>query len=806
MLRSRLISAGLTLALTLLLGLNFPAEAPAQSDQRAVTSLGGLSLSIGLVNDQVWVFELSPEKADPAQPFTPSLMVDPAIRFRAPEGGDDNWSSAAAKLRLNQNPPGLILTNENDERAFFIAPYAPEGQLTGISFSGDFSHLLGLGADFRLTSSVFNLLGENIMPGSPFGNSRLSRGSYRPNQVQIPILYGLGPDKKSSALFIDETLPLMWSFKGRPWTAQVAGQLGPGETFRFFVITGADLPALRREFMALTGRPPVPPLKALGVWASDVVGATETDWRNKVNQLKVSVPGLAGLTSGDPAHYSPLLEIAKSFGLRLMIDESAYVSQDSPLYPEMARRSYLVRQSGPSGPIMVVNHNQVRSGLVDYTNPAVGTFWHSLFRNQQISDGVTSFRLTDGDLDDFSPSAWYEGPPDSRIHSHYAWANSYALKWLDGISAGVRNQWMRSRPRLLLLSRTGVAGLPRLSGTLYNGDAFLFGSRALMAIKAHVAMSGIDYYSSDLSHTLRAFPLDSNNQQLYEAWLAKSTLTDIPLILPEDVLLRPGTRYNLALRESLTPYIYSLAWDAYWNGNPVIAPLVHYFQEDQNARDRIGELMLGTGLLLGLDLDSASERINVYVPQGLWYDWRSGEVIDQKEAGLLAMDAKEAGQITPPMLAKSGSIIPTIEEMTNKAGQIEKIAALKIFIGQKTSEFTWYEDDGETLNYQHHGSGGERYGKTLITAVTNPDGSTVVTLKARSGSWEGAPSERQLLFDIYGPKAPGEATLDNMPHNRVARASELGQMESGWASFGNNRIRFKTPPLDVNVDHVLWFK
>lgn len=790
-------------ALTLLTGLIFAAEAPARNGGRAVAELGGFSLSIGLVNDDVWVFELSPEKADPSQPFEPSVMVDPEVAFRAPEGGGGRWSSATSTLTLRQNPPTLTLTRQSGERSFSISPYAPDGQLTGISFNGEFSHLLGLGADYRLSSGVFNLLGETILPGGPFGNSRLSRQNYRPNQVQAPVLYALGEGLNSSALFVDETLPLMWSLKGHPWIAQVAGPLGPKRTFRFFVVTGPDMPALRREFMALTGRPPVPPLKAMGVWVSDFKAVSESDWRDRVVRLKGFVPGLAGLISGDPENSGPLLELAKSMNLELMADESAYVSQDSPLYPDMAKRSYLVRQNGPTGPIMVVDHEGDRSGLVDYTNPAVATFWHSLFRDRQINDGVTSFRLIDGDLDSFSPSAWYEGPPEGLIHSHYAWANTYALKWLEGVTAGLRNQRMRNRPRLMLLSRTGTTGIARLAGLLYNGEASLFGSRSLIAIKAHVALSGLDYYSSDLSRTLESVPLNSNNQQFYDSWLAKSALIDIPLTLPEELLLRPAARYNLAIRESLTPYIYSLAWDAYLTGNPVIAPLAHHFQEDLSARDRIGELMLGDGLLLGLDLDGASERTEVYVPRGLWYDWRSGEVIDQKEAGLLPMDAKDAGQLTPPLLALSGSIIPAIEEMTDKAGRTEKMPTLKIFIGQEASQFTWYEDDGATLNYQ---SDDRRYGKTLITAVTNPDGATVVTIKARSGSWEGAPTERQLLLDIYGPKAPGEATLDNMPHNRVALASELGQMESGWASFGNNRIRFKTPPLDVNEDHVLWFK
>jgi hypothetical protein len=145
-----------------------------------------------------------------------------------------------------------------------------------------------------------------------------------------------------------------------------------------------------------------------------------------------------------------------------------------------------------------------------------------------------------------------------------------------------------------------------------------------------------------------------------------------------------------------------------------------------------------------------------------------------------------------------------VEYLEPKEGLTERIDALKIFIGEAASETFWFEDDGQSQRYRQ----GDRpaFGRTAITAVTQPDGSTVVTIKAREGGWSGAPDERPLLIDIYGPQAPGQATLDNLPHNRVAQASALDRMESGWASFGNNRIRFRTPPLNLNTGHVLWFK
>jgi alpha-glucosidase len=781
--------------------------AEAQRPQRATTRLGDFHLSMAIAGDDVWLFELSEGEIDPGRPFEVSPMVVPGLSLSLPAGGGGLWSSETASVRIARDPAAaIVITRRNAVGpAFSIMPYAPDGRLSGISFTGEYSHLLGLGADFNQATETINLLGETVMPGGPFGNRRLSSFGYRPNQVQIPVLYALGADSHSSALFIDETRPLMWNFKGRPWTASTAGPLGPDGTFRFFVVLGPDMPSLRRAYMNIVGRPLAPPLEALGVWARETDEVKDADWAHKLAQLKSGVPGLAGLSlkSGDEKK-TALREAAKVHNLKIMVDESAYVPVNSGFFSELSRRSYLVRQNGPDGSALLVQHYGQDSGLVDYTNSAVPTFWHSLFREDQINSGISSFRLTDGDLYDFSASAYYEGPPGGNIHSHYAWANRYSLLWLEGVYAGAANQRMRSKPRLLLLSRTAAAGLARYGGALYNGESFLYNFRSLMAAKAHVSLAGIDYYSSDISQAFKNRPPDQNTAQAYEAWTARSALTDLPLVLPEEMLLTPGARYNLAVRESLRPYYYSLAWMAYRHGDPVIAPLAYYFQDDLAARDRIGELMLGPHLLLGLSLDGGTEQTSVYVPRGRWYDWRTGEALNQEAPGLVSLDLKVAGQISPPILARAGAVIPALETVNRLDGSAEKIAALKIFIGEEPSEFIWYEDDGQTRDYLRDKDG--KYGRTVVSAVTGPDGSTVVAIKAREGSWEGAPTERRLLVDIYGPKAPGEATLDGLPHNRLARISELDEIEAGWASSGNNQLRFKTPPLDMSRDHVFWFK
>ncbi|MDR2725757.1 MAG: DUF5110 domain-containing protein [Candidatus Adiutrix sp.] len=809
-----------------------PGAVLADAPDRSVVRLGNYSLSLALVGEETWLFELTTNKVAPGQPLEMSVMVDPAAGVRpAPSTSAKGWTWAgpASQVTLNRNPSSLTISRTEGEELLTLAPFSPDGRLAGLAFRGPFSHLLGLGADFRLQSDTFNLLGQTILPGGPFGNARLTNWAYRPNQVQIPIVYGLGEGLKCAALFVDETLPLQWNFKNTPWTVTAAGPLRPGDTLRFFVITGPDLPALRKSFMDLVGRPPVPPRRLMGVWVSGLKEARARDvpaedmeedrpepagvldlpspeLREKLARLRQIIPNFSGLTVEAEAEVPALLAAAKAENLGLILDESSRIPQHSPHYPEMSRRSFLVRNGEPGAPPLSINHFGRLSGLIDYTNSAAAAFWHSLEREKLTAEGQTYFRLLDSDLENVGPEAWYAESAEDSLHSHYAWANAYALKWMEGIENRLTG-WRGQNARPLFMTRTGTAGLARRSGFLYNGETSIFSGGfaglSYFGVRSHLALAGIDYYSSDLASALDSWPV-ARFFQSYDAWLARTVLTDFPLILPEELVSRPAFQYNLALRESLSPYIYNLAWQAWLDGRPVTAPLVYYFQEDIRARDRLPEIMLGPSLLVSLNLDGNSERTKVYVPRGRWYDWRSGEVIDQAEGGEVDLDTKVGGQFTPPILARAGAIIPAVEYLEPKEGLAERIDALKIFIGEETSETSWFEDDGLSQRYRQ----GDRtsFGRTAITAVTQPDGSTVVTIKARQGAWSEAPSERPLLIDIYGPRAPGQATLDNLPHNRVAQASALDRMESGWASFGQNRIRFKTPPLNLNTDHVLWFK
>ncbi|MDR3038637.1 MAG: hypothetical protein LBV21_05045, partial [Candidatus Adiutrix sp.] len=202
----------------LLLLLAAPTVAPAAGPGRAVTRLGDFTLSLARVNDRVWLFELSPGEVSADQPPDLSVMIDPAVRERLkiPRSADGQvWPGPESTVTVTRNPPLLTLSRPDGTQIFSLGPYTPDGRLAGLLFSGPFTHLLGLGADFRLQTNALNLMGQVSLPGGPFGNARLIGRNYRPNQVQIPIVYGLGAGLDCGALFVDETLPLQWNFKTR---------------------------------------------------------------------------------------------------------------------------------------------------------------------------------------------------------------------------------------------------------------------------------------------------------------------------------------------------------------------------------------------------------------------------------------------------------------------------------------------------------------------------------------------------------------------------------------------------------------
>jgi alpha-glucosidase len=720
---------------------------------------------------------------------------------------------------------------------FTISAYAPEGRLGGLMFSGPrYSHVVGAGASFVGNAFALNDMGSIFMPGGPYGSRpEASIGGPEASGVwQMPASFALGPGKETAAIFINETRPLMWDFSTKPWTVSLTGPLNPRGTVGFFVITGEDFPEVRRKFMELIGRAPVPPLSVHSPFIVDTKNITdETTIINNAKEFRSLFPfqpRFGYKLTVNPS--SQLFKDAKELGVSLLVNESPYVKIDSQEFTELKSHNYLVRNGSESGSPIVLDYGGSASSLIDYTYDAAADAWHASYRrNYILNDGAQYFFLSGGEPELYSSVGWYRGTSDPGFHSHYTWANRFTIKWLESIIVASDKQprFPLEGPRKFMLTRAPFGTIGRFGAGLYStGPTALFFGVVESQARAHANLLGMDYFTSDATPLYLDILAQSGGQpmvqstlSLFETWAARNFMTNIPFLIPDVFLREPWIENLISIRRTFEPYYYSLSHRASRYGEPILSPLIYYFQEDERARDSVFETMLGEFILIGggnLRRDN-NQRADVYLPEGRWYDYFNRKVLLQKEGGTVELDTKSEGYYVTPILFKEGAIIPSWEDDPGSSSQAslssQQRLSIKVFPGDSPSSFSLYEDDGNTMLTSFSRVQTTR----LELSPKNQKGEITFTIKARENPLPGSPRTRSYLIEVHGVGNVKYAVLDGVQDNRVDNPQKLLSLSSGYYARGTSvtelpasetlmelasgELLFKTPPLDLSQDHTL---
>lgn len=128
------------------------------------------------------------------------------------------------------------------------------------------------------------------------------------------------------------------------------------------------------------------------------------------------------------------------------------------------------------------------------------------------------------------------------------------------------------------------------------------------------------------------------------------------------------------------------------------------------------------------------EHRAVYLPQGSWYDWWSGDHYEGP-THILAHAPLER----MPLYVRAGAIIPMAPVMQYVNERPLDLLTLHIWPG--TGEWTLYEDDGHTFEYQLGAWATTTYRVRL-------DGQVSVEIAARDGAW--TPPSRRVVVQVVG--------------------------------------------------------
>jgi alpha-glucosidase len=484
----------------------------------------------------------------------------------------------------------------------------------------------------------------------------------------------------------------------------------------YYLISGSNVKSIIGSYTFLTGRMELPPLWSLGYQQSrwsyypdkEVLSLAKT-FRDKkipadVIYLDVHYMDAYKVFTWHSERFpepKKLLDELKAMGFHtvVIVDPGIKVEKGYSPYEEGVKNNYFVKY-----PDQTLFTGEVWPGwchFPDFTNPSVRTWWGGKFKGL-VDAGIEGFW---NDMNE--PASWgnknpdliefnYEGLRSTHKKAH----NIYGMQMVRSTFEGSKTLFNGKRP--FCLTRAGFAGVQRYSA-VWTGDNVSSDEHMLAGVRLvnSMGISGIPFAGVDIGGFFGEPSTD-----LYTRWMTIGTFTPFfrghtmygtkdqePWSFGEEV--ENTMRESIGLRYKLLPYIYSTFYEASQTGIPVSRSLAidytfdPFIYQEQNQH----EYMFGQSILV-CPVSSTQKFAKVYLPQGNWYKFGTNELYEGGKQILV-----EAPMDKLPVFVKEGSVIPMQSLIQYSSQKASDTLQIDFYPGQ--TNFTYYEDDGQTYSFQN---------------------------------------------------------------------------------------------------------
>ena len=523
----------------------------------------------------------------------------------------------------------------------------------------------------------------------------------------VPVLYC----KKKNAvygLFFDNTFHSYLNLgKENPQYYYYGAEDG---NLDIYFLGGHTLVELIGEYTYLTGHTPLPQRWTLGYQQSRWGYECAEDIRDVAEHFRaLDIPcdaihfdidymdGYRVFTWNEPHYGTPgaLITELKEQGYKTVtiIDPGTKVDPDYFMCKEGKENGYFATDTNRE-----IYVNEVWPGDANYPDfgrKEVRDWWgeHHKFL---VDIGV------DGVWNDMNEPASFRGelPKDVVFHdeerttNHAEMHNVYGHYMSRATFEGLQKL---SDKRPFVITRAAYAGTQKYA-TVWTGDNQSLWSHLQMMVPqlCNLGMSGFAFAGTDIG----GFGADTT-PELLTRWIeaavfsplfrnhsCKGTRRQEPWQFGEEVV--SIYRKYVKLRYQFLPYLYDLFYLGEQTGLPVMRPLVLHYPQDEQTFNLNSEFLVGDSLLVAPVLEQGATKKMVYLPQGDWYDYWTGEKIS---GGVWFI--REAPIDTCPMYIRAGSMIPMYEEMS--------------YVGEKPYDTLYLLATPESAVYRHFQDNGEDY-------------------------------------------------------------------------------------------------
>jgi len=517
----------------------------------------------------------------------------------------------------------------------------------------------------------------------------------------------------------------------------------PGTILDICFFTGTNSAALLDAYTGITGRPPVPPLWALGYLQSRWGYTDYDDVKSKWQEFrKRNIPVDAFIYDYDwyqndfswnPEVFpDPKTDLAEAAALGIHFVGIRKPRVNGNFLAE-ARRNDWILAKGSAG----------TGDDVDFSKPEVRAWWASNLA-PAMQAGV---------------SGWWNDEAEQAF-TEYFWMTTAEL-----------DLWKANYPdrRFWSINRTFSPGAQRLGSAVWTGDIGTSWSvlRETPQTLLSYGLCGYPWTCCDTGGFT-----GNPGPELYARWQQESAFTPLmrahgsfnavrwPWDFGKDA--EESIRSSIEMRYRLLPYLYALAHQAFETGTPPMRPLFWEFRDDPFVAEKTDAWMFGPSILTAPFTNRGGKR-EVYLPAGRWIPLAGGNTVAGPTNLCLECDLMDL-----PAWQREGSIVPEIpvRQNTGKAAWPELI--LRVFPG-RDAEFILYEDDGENLGYLR--------GEMTKTQVRWDERSHELSVSPSAGDFPGFSPKRRVQVALAG--------LETFPAKVMLNGRELPRLLPGASSEGS---------------------
>jgi len=706
------------------------------------------------------------------------------------------FRTAALDVRVEREPLRIVIRDLEGNVISADAVGRPtKFQASGFSVYKQMpggEHYFGLGdktGAFDRREQAYTLWNTDIGP----------QESVDPLYKAIPFFLAI-KGTRNYGIFLDNTWRTWFDFGKQARDAYAFG--AEGGPLDYYFVYGPTPKQVLQGYAYLTGKPPLPPLWALGFQQSRYSYTPESRVREIATRLRNDrIPAdVIYLDIDYQDRNRPFTVDSKTFptfpGLVSDLRKQHFhlVNITDLHIAHAANQGYAPYDTGHAGDHFVKKADGSEFvGVVwpgpavfpDFTRAQTREWWGGLYQ-EFVKDGVAGF------WNDMNEPAVFDGPgktmpldnvhrieeqgfttrtaPHSEIHNIVGLENARAT--YEGLLK------LRPDERPFVLTRATYAGGQRY-GFTWTGDNFATWNHLRLATQMvlNLGLSGISFVGADVggfngtpsSDLLTRWVELAAFSPFYRNHANKNTLAhELWVHGPEQETIR---RRYVETRYRLLPYIYSLADESSRTGLPMMRPIFLEFPEIF-APSAPGFDHWDTEFLLGRSMLIApqpfGEMVDDYVvsfPPGAWFDFWTGERMAAAPPAPSIVDiasAKPGSQFpeprkvhpkldTMPVYVRGGSVLPMQPLIQNTEETPRGPLELRVYPGADCGG-TIYLDDGHTFAYQH--------GQYLRQNLSCDADAKSVRLKfhAREGSY--APWWKFVEVVVYDwPSARAEAKV-----------------------------------------------